>query len=152
MAAMQAAETGHLVISTLHTINATETVNRVIDLFPPQHQREARVSFAGSLRGIVSQRLVPRADGHGRVPATEVLVNTGRVYERIVDPEVTFEINDVIGDGQYYGMQTFEQSLVSLVKDTVITEDEARKASTNPHDLSLALRGVLTRGGENRVQ
>ena len=150
-AAMQAAETGHLVISTLHTIDATETVNRVIDLFPPAHQREARTSFAGSLRGVVSQRLIPRADGKGRVQTVEVLVNTGRVYERITDPEATFEISDVIEEGQYYGMQTFEQSLVTLVKDGVITEEEGRKASTNPHDLSLALRGVLQRG-EHKLQ
>ncbi|MEX2421200.1 MAG: PilT/PilU family type 4a pilus ATPase, partial [Actinomycetota bacterium] len=136
MAAMQAAETGHVVISTLHTIDATETVNRVIDLFPPQHQREARVSFAGSLRGIISQRLVQRADANGRVPAVEVLVNTGRVYERITDPDATFQLSDVIGDGQYYGMQTFDQSLVTLVKDSFITEEQARKVSTNPHDLS----------------
>lgn len=148
VAAIQAAETGHLVISTLHTIDATETVNRIIDLFPPEQQREARVSFAGSLRGIISQRLVVRGDGGGRVPACEVLINTGRVYERIIDPEETFSISDVIQEGQYYGMQTFDQALVGLVKDGVITEEDGRAASTNPHDFMLALRGVLARGGE----
>lgn len=146
LAAIQAAETGHVVISTLHTIDATETVNRVIDLFPPQQQREARVSFGGSLRGIISQRLVPRADGDGRVPACEVLINTGRVYERIVDPSETFSINDVILEGQYYGMQTFDQALVALVRDGAISEEEGRNASTNPHDFMLSLRGVLARG------
>jgi twitching motility protein PilT len=114
-AAVQAAETGHFVISTLHTIDATETVNRVIDLFPPSQQTEGRVSFAGALRAIISQRLVPLADGTGRIPACEILINTGRVYERIIEPSETFSINDVIGDGQFYGMQTFDQSLVQLV-------------------------------------
>jgi twitching motility protein PilT len=146
-AAVQAAETGHLVISTLHTIDATETVNRVIDLFPPSMQNEGRVSFAGALRAIISQRLVPTADGSGRIPACEVLINTGRVYERIIEPSETFSINDVIGDGQFYGMQTFDQALVQLVKDERITEEEGRLASTNPHDFQLHLRGVLTRGG-----
>jgi twitching motility protein PilT len=139
-AAIQAAETGHLVITTLHTIDATETVNRVIDLFPSRQQRQARVSFAGSLRGVVSQRLVPRADGKGRVPAVEVLVNTGRVFERIVEPETTFSIADVIAEGEFYGMQTFDQSLVRAVLDGLVTEADARETSTNPHDLTLALQ------------
>jgi len=146
LAAIQAAETGHLVISTLHTIDATETINRMVDLFPPHQQREVRFSFAGALRGIVSQRLVPRADGKGRVPAVEVLVNTGRIYERIVDPESTIEITDVIADGGFYGMQTFDQALVELVREGMVTEEDARHAATNPHDFNLALRGVLTRG------
>ncbi len=146
LAAIQAAETGHLVISTLHTIDATETINRVLDLFPPQQQREVRFSFAGALRGIVSQRLVPRADGKGRVPAVEVLVNTGRVYERIVDPEATVEIADVIVEGGFYGMQTFDQALVQLVREGMVTEEDARAAATNPHDFNLALHGVLARG------
>jgi twitching motility protein PilT len=146
VAAIQAAETGHLVISTLHTIDSTETVNRVIDLFPPSQQLEGRVSFAGALRAVISQRLVPRADGKGRVPACEILINTGRVYERIIEPQETFSINDVVADGQFYGMQTFDQALVQMVKDEIITEEEGRNASTNPHDFQLHLRGVLTRG------
>jgi twitching motility protein PilT len=147
IAAMQAAETGHVVISTLHTIDATETVNRVIDLFPQHQQREARVSLAGSLRGIISQRLVQKAATGGRLPAVEILINTGRVYERIVDPEATFSIKDVILEGQYYGMQTFDQALVAMVRDGAITEADGRAASTNPHDFTLTLRGVLERGG-----
>ena len=147
LSAIQAAETGHLVISTLHTIDCTETINRVLDLFPPQQQREVRSSFAGALRGILSQRLVARADGRGRVPAVEVLVNTGRIYERIIDPDATVEIVDVIADGGFYGMQTFDQALVKLVEDGTVAEDEARRASTNPHDFALALRGVLARTG-----
>jgi twitching motility protein PilT len=146
LSAIQAAETGHLVISTLHTIDCTETINRILDLFPPAQQREVRTSFAGALRGIVSQRLVSRADGKGRVPAVEVLVATGRVFDRIVDPNATEEIADVIAEGDFYGMQTFDQCLVKLVQGGLVTEDDARRASTNPHDFNLALRGVLTRG------
>jgi twitching motility protein PilT len=146
LSAIQAAETGHLVISTLHTIDCTETINRILDLFPPVQQREVRTSFAGALRGIVSQRLVSRADGKGRVPAVEVLVATGRVFDRIVDPSATEEIADVIAEGDFYGMQTFDQCLVKLVQQGLVTEDDARRASTNPHDFNLALRGVLTRG------
>ena len=146
LSAIQAAETGHLVISTMHTIDATETINRMLDLFPPQQQREVRTSFAGALRGIVSQRLVARADGKGRVPAVEVMISTGRVYERIIDPEATIEIRDVIAEGTYYGMQTFDQALVKMVKDGLINEDDGRRASTTPHDFNLALRGVMTRG------
>ena len=151
LSAIQAAETGHLVISTLHTIDATETINRLLDLFPPQQQREVRSSFAGALRGIVSQRLVPRADGKGRVPAVEVLVATGRVYDRVIDPESTVEIRDVIAEGGFYGMQTFDQALVKLVREGLVTEEDARRASTSPHDFVLALRGVLTRGGVESV-
>ena len=147
LSAIQAAETGHLVISTLHTIDCTETINRVLDLFPPYQQREIRTSLAGALRGIVSQRLAPRADGMGRVPAIEVLVATGRVYDRIVDPEATIQITDVIADGGFYGMQTFDQCLVKLVREGMVAEEDARRASTNPHDFNLALHGVLTRGG-----
>jgi twitching motility protein PilT len=147
ISAIQAAETGHLVISTLHTIDCTETINRILDLFPPQQQREVRTSLAGALRGIVSQRLLPRADGKGRIPAVEILVATGRIFDRIVDPDATYEIIDVIADGGYYGMQTFDQCLVNLVRDGLVTEDDARRASSNPHDFNLALRGVLTRGG-----
>ena len=146
MSAIQAAETGHLVITTMHTIDSIETINRLLDLFPSEHQREVRTSFAGALRGIVSQRLVPRADEMGRVPAVEVLVATGRVYDRILDPEATIEIRDVIAEGGYYGMQTFDQALVKLVRDGLVTEEEAKLASTNPHDFILALRGSLSRG------
>jgi twitching motility protein PilT len=138
--AIQAGETGHIVISTLHTIDATETVNRMIDLFPPQQQRQARVSLAASLRGILSQRLVPRADGRGRVPAVEVMVMNGRIRERIMKPEATGELGDLIAEGDYYGMQTFDQSLLRLVLDGLVSEEDAKEASTNPHDLTLALK------------
>ncbi len=151
LSAIQAAETGHLVISTLHTIDCVETINRLLDLFPPSQQREVRSSFAGSLRGIVAQRLVQRADGKGRVPAVEVLVNTGRVFDRIVDPDETDSIPEVIAEGDYYGMQTFDQALVQLVKEGLVAEDEARRTSTNPHDFDLALMGVMDRRSSTRA-
>jgi twitching motility protein PilT len=141
-AAIQAAETGHLVIATLHTLDATETVNRIIDLFPPEMQRQVRVSLAASLKGIMSQRLVPRADGKGRVPAVEVLINTGRVSERIIKPEETASIPDVMAEGEFYGMQTFDQALVRLVQDGLVTVDDAMEAATNPHDFNLALKAA----------
>jgi twitching motility protein PilT len=146
LSAIQAAETGHLVISTLHTIDCMETINRVLDLFPPQQAKEVRTSFAGALRGIISQRLVPRADGKGRVAAVEVLVNTGRVFDRLVDPNQTDSIIEVMAEGGFYGMQTFDQALVALVKDGQITTEEARRTATSPHDFDLQLSGVLERG------
>jgi twitching motility protein PilT len=145
LSAIQAAETGHLVISTLHTIDAMETINRILDLFPPEQQKEVRSSFAGALRGIVSQRLVSKADGKGRVPAVEVLLNTGRVFDRIIDPAQTDSIIDVIADGDYYGMRTFDQALVQLVKEGLVLVDEARRTATSPHDFDLQLAGVMER-------
>jgi twitching motility protein PilT len=137
--ALAAAETGHLVFSTLHTISATETINRVIDFFPPFEQRQVRMSLAGSLRGIVSQRLCERRDGAGRVPAVEILVATGRVFDRIANADETHEIEEIIAEGEYYGMQTFDQSLLSLYKRGAIDLREALAASTKPHDLRLMI-------------
>ena len=141
-AAISAAETGHLVISTMHTIDATETINRMLDLLPATAQRQARFSLGASLRGTISQRLVPHADGKGRVPAVEALVNTGRVRDRIVDPAATDSIPEVMEEGDFYGMQTFDQALVNLVVAGQVREEDARAASTNPHDFSLALRAA----------
>jgi twitching motility protein PilT len=138
-ASLQAAETGHLVLSTLHTVDATETVNRCIDFFPPYQQKQVRLTLAGALRGIVCQRLVPTVDG-GRVPTLEVLVNTGRVAERIADADKTSEIHDVIADGGYYGMMTFDQSLLGLVRAGVVSVQEAMEAASSPHDFQLALQ------------
>ena len=138
-AALQAAETGHLVLSTLHTVDTTETVNRVIDFFPPYQQSQIRLTLAGALRGIVCQRLVPDTAG-GLVPSHEILVNTGRVAERIADEEKTAEIHDVIAEGSYYGMTTFDQSLLSLVQAGTVTVEHALTASSNPHDLQLQLQ------------
>ena len=115
-ATIQAAETGHLVLSTLHTVDATETVNRVIDFFPPYQQKQVRLALAGTLRGIICQRLVATVDG-GRTPTLEILVNNGRIAERIVDPERTSEIEEVVADGAFYGMMTFDQSLLQLLQE-----------------------------------
>ncbi len=114
-AALTAAETGHLVLSTLHTINATETINRIVDFFPPYQQTQVRVSLAGSLKGIICQRLLATADGKNRVPAVEVLVVNGRIQQAIIDPLITGDIEEIVADGEYYGMLTFDQSLVGLV-------------------------------------
>ncbi len=137
--ALSAAETGHLVFSTLHTISATETINRIIDFFPPHEQRQVRMAVAGSLRGIVSQRLVECRDGQGRVPAVEVLVATGRVFDKIVNAEETHEIDEIIADGEYYGMQTFDQALLGLYQRGAIDLREALAASSRPHDLRLMI-------------
>jgi twitching motility protein PilT len=135
--ALSAAETGHLVLSTLHTIDAVETVNRIIDFFPPHHHQQVRAMLAGSLRGVISQRLVPTIDGVGRAPACEVLTMTGRVRDLISNPEETAKLSEVIAEGSYYGMQTFDQSLLYLYQQGSISMDEALKAATHPHDFKL---------------
>ena len=144
--ALTAAETGHLVLSTLHTIDATETVNRIVDLFPPHQQHQARVALAGSLRGTICQRLVPLADGSGRVPALEIMVVNGRIQECILDPLRGGEIKDIIAEGDYYGMMTFDQSLVELFADGRISMRSAMASASNPHDLKVLLqqRGLIS--------
>ncbi|GAA2525505.1 type IV pilus twitching motility protein PilT [Rarobacter incanus] len=144
-AALQAAETGHMVMSTLHTIDAQETINRIVDFFPPYEQQQVRTALAQALRGVVSQRLVRRADGGGRRVAAEVLVNTGRTAEAIMDPADNPPLSDLIAEGEYYKMQTFDQHLFDLVRDGVITYEEACSASSNPQDLTVELRaaGIL---------
>jgi len=139
-AALSAAETGHLVLSTLHTVDAQESVNRIIDFFPPHEQQQIRLTLAGALRGILCQRLVARADGHGRCVAMEICINTGRVADAIVDKGKTGTITSLIADGRFYGMQTFDQHLVALYRDHMITLDEAMAASSSPHDLEVELR------------
>ena len=138
-AALQAAETGHLVLSTLHTVDATETVNRVVDFFPPYQQNQIRLTLAGALRGIVCQRLVPTLDGRV-VAGLEILINTGRVAERIADADKTHEIHEIVADGAYYGMCTFDQSLLELVRDGRVAVETAMEASTAPHDFQLMLQ------------
>jgi twitching motility protein PilT len=142
--ALHAAETGHLVFSTLHTLDATETINRVISVFPPHHQKQIRLQLASVLRGVISQRLVPRADGHGRVPAVEVMVATESVRACIEDKDKTKLLKDVISSGTaQYGMQTFDQSLYFLLGQGLITEDEALLWATNVGEFKLRLEGVL---------
>jgi twitching motility protein PilT len=143
LSAIQAAQTGHLVLSTMHTIDAAETVARVIDLFPERHREQVRGSLAGALRGIVSQRLLERRDGRGRIPAVEILLNTGRVTERILDPATTAELTSVIAESGFDGMRTFDQALLELAGAGLVAEDDARAVATNPHDFGLALRGEL---------
>jgi twitching motility protein PilT len=138
------------VLSTLHTIDAVETVSRIVELFPPAQQPQARVSLAGALRGVVSQRLLERADGRGRVPAVEILLNTGRVYERILDAEQTGSLAEVIAESGYDGMQTFDRSLLELVTEHLVTEDDARAVASNPHDFSLALGALALEASAER--
>jgi len=139
-AALAASETGHFVMSTLHTTDAAETINRVIDFFPPHEQKQVRLALAGSLRGIICQRLVPRADGEGRCVVMEIAVNTGRIADAIADPDKTSTIAQLVSEGGYYGMQTFDQHLVALLRDGVVSLDDAMHASTAPHDLTVELR------------
>jgi twitching motility protein PilT len=141
--AITAAETGHLVMSTLHTLDATETINRIISVFPPYQQKQIRLQLASILKAVISQRLVPRADGKGRVPALEVLISTARVRECIGDKERTKELHDAISKGfTTYGMQSFDQSLMHLVKQELVTYDEALKHVSNPDDFALRFRGI----------
>ncbi len=138
--ALTAAQTGHFVMSTLHTIDATETVNRIIDFFPPYQQKQVRIMLAGSLRGIISQRLLPRSDGEGRVPAVEVMVMTGRIRDFILDAEATHNIEIAIKEGEYYGMQTFDQCLLDLYEEGLVTLQEAIQVATNSHDFKLLVQ------------
>jgi twitching motility protein PilT len=141
--AITAAETGHLVMSTLHTLDATETINRIISVFPPYQQKQIRLQLSSILKAVISQRLVPRADGKGRVPALEVLISTARVRECIADKDRTKEIHDAITKGfTTYGMQTFDQSLMQLVKKNLVTYEEALKHVSNPDDFALRFRGI----------
>ena len=141
--AMTAAETGHLVMSTLHTMDAAETINRIIGVFPPYHQRQVRIQLASIIKGVVSQRLVPRADGKGRVPAVEVMLASARVRECIDDKEKTKQLNDAISQGYVtYGMQTFDQSLMRLYTSKLITYEEAIRQSSNPDDFALKISGI----------
>ncbi len=138
-----AAETGHLVLSTLHTIDATETINRVIAVFPPYQHKQVRIQLASVLRGIISLRLIPRADGKGRVPAVEVLVATGTIKDCILDPDKTKLIPEVLAQGAiHYGMQTFDQSLFGLYKSELITYEEALRTASNPDDFALRAKGI----------
>ncbi len=141
--ALAAAETGHLVLSTLHTIDAPETISRIISMFPPHQQRHVRLQLSNVLKGVVSQRLIPRIEGKGRVAAVEVLISTARVRELIDDREKTVQLKDAIAQGYTtYGMQTFDQALMDLVKREVISYEEALRQSSNPDDFKLKFSGI----------
>jgi twitching motility protein PilT len=141
--ALKAADTGHLVFSTLHTTDATQTLNRIISFYPPHQHQEIRMVLATALQGVVSLRLVPRADGRGRVPAAEVLVNTAAVADNIRDIEKALNIPDLIAEGTVsYGMQSFDQSLMKWYKDGAISYESALFYSTNPNEFALRISGV----------
>ncbi|MCP4656606.1 MAG: type IV pilus twitching motility protein PilT [bacterium] len=141
--ALLAAETGHLVFSTLHTVDATETINRIISVFPPHHQKQIRIQLGQVLKSIISLRLIPRADGQGRVPAAEVLISTPYIRDCIENKEKTKYIREQISIGtSQYGMQTFDQSLYQLFKGGLITMEEALRRATNPDEFKLKVAGV----------
>ncbi len=140
---LTAAETGHLVFSTLHTTDATETVNRIISVFPPYQHKQVRMQLSAILKGIISLRLVPRADGLGRVPAVEILLATATIRECISDPDKTKLIPDAVSQGKvHYGMQTFDQSLLDLQNSGLVAYEEALRWATNPDDFKLKVKGI----------
>lgn len=141
--ALTAADTGHLVMTTLHTMNVVETITRIISFFPPHQHQQIRLLLAGTIEAIVCQRLLTRADMPGRVPALEVMINTSAIKECIINPEKTAEIPEYIEQGMVqYGMQTFDQSIMKLYKQGMISFEEAMSHATNPEDFDLRLRGI----------
>ena len=140
--AITAASTGLLVISTLRTTTTSETVARIIEMYPPHQQRQVRRTLATALKGIVSQRLLDRADGQGRVPAVEALVMTNRVFDRVIDPEADLAFEELMADGEYYGMQTFDQSLLELYRQGLIGLRDAMAAATHPKELRVSLQSA----------
>ncbi|MGB7350276.1 MAG: PilT/PilU family type 4a pilus ATPase, partial [Candidatus Acidiferrales bacterium] len=141
--ALLAAETGHMVFSTLHTLDATETIQRIIAVFPPPEQKQIRLQMASTLKAVVSQRLVRKSDGVGRVPAVEVLISTGYIRDCIINPDKTRLIRDALAAGtSQYGMQTFDQSIFDLYTKNLITLDEALIRATNPDEFKLRIQGI----------
>jgi twitching motility protein PilT len=138
-ALLQAAEIGHLVFAAMSTVSAIDTVDRFVELFPPHRQRQARASLAATLRGIISQRLLPRAGGRGRVPATEVLVVNARVRDRIADPARLAELEHEMNNGDLYGMQTFDQSLVQLYRNGLVASDDAIAHANSASEMRFSL-------------
>src|SRR5436309_1751820 len=150
--ALSAAETGHLVLSTLHTVDAPASINRIIDFFEPHMQPQARAMLAGTLKGVISQRLVRTVDGSGRVAVCEVLKTTARIKDMIMDPDMTGMIPEAISEGAYYGMQTFDQALLGHLQGGRISEEEAMAMATSPHDFKLmAASGGLSSSSIDQV-
>ncbi len=143
--ALSAAETGHLVLSTIHTVDATESINRMLDFFPPHQHAQARSMIAGTVKGVISQRLVPGADG-GRVAVCEILRMTGRARDMIVDPAQTGKLHEVITAGGYYGMQTFDQALFGHLKAGRVSQEDALRVASSPHDFKLLVQADGRRG------
>lgn len=142
---LTAADTGHLVLTTLHTMNVIETITRIISFFPPHQHQQIRLLLAGTLKAIVCQRLLARSDMPGRVPALEIMVNSGAIRECIMDPEKTVDIHELMEQGQVqYGMQTFDQSIMALYKKGLISFEEAMTQATNPDDFDLRVRGITS--------
>jgi twitching motility protein PilT len=151
--ALLAAETGHLVLSTLHTLDATETINRIIAVFPPHQQKQIRIQLAGVLKAVLSQRLVPRADSTGRVPAVEVMISTPYIRDCIVDKEKTHLIHSAIAQGtSQYGMQTFDQSIYTLYEQGLVSYDEALRWTSNTDEFKLRVQGIATTADMAREQ
>jgi twitching motility protein PilT len=141
--ALLAAETGHLVFSTLHTLDAPESINRIVSVFAPHHQRQVRLQLASILKAIISMRLIPRMDGQGRVPAVEVMISTPYIAECISDREKTGLIKDAVAAGvSQYGMQTFDQSIYQLYRDGYISFEQGMKYSSNPDNFKLRVMGI----------
>jgi twitching motility protein PilT len=141
---MMAADTGHLVLSTLHTTDVVQTIQRIVSFYPPHQHDEVRLSIASNVRAVISQRLIPRSDGQGRVPAVEVMINTPTIKEYILTSEKTPMIHSAVADGfTQYHMQTFDQSVLGLLRDGLITEEEALKNCNNPNELALKLKGIM---------
>jgi twitching motility protein PilT len=151
--ALLAAETGHLVFSTLHTLDATETINRIIAVFPPHQQKQVRIQIASVLKGVVSQRLLPTTDGRGRVPAVEVMVSTAFIRDCIVDKEKTYMIHGAIASGtSQYGMQTFDQSIFGLYSRGQVSYESALRAASNVDEFKLKVQGISTTSDMSRDQ
>ena len=147
--ALLAAETGHLVFSTLHTLDATETINRIISVFPPHQQRQVRIQLSGVLKAAIAQRLLPRADGTGRCPAVEVMIATGFIRDCIIDKDRTSQIHGAIAAGtSQYGMQTFDQSIFDLYEQGLVTLDEALRWASNVDEFKLRVQGISTTAGD----
>ncbi|MEW5794912.1 MAG: PilT/PilU family type 4a pilus ATPase [Candidatus Zixiibacteriota bacterium] len=142
--ALTAADTGHLVLTTLHTLNVVETITRIVSFFPPHQHQQIRLLLAGTLKAIICQRLLARCDMPGRVPALEIMVNHGAIKECIMDPDKTVDIPDLMEAGNVqYGMQTFDQSIMRLYKQGMISFEEAMANASNPDDLDLRLKGIV---------
>jgi twitching motility protein PilT len=151
--ALLAAETGHLVFSTLHTLDATETIQRIIAVFPPPEQKQIRLQLAATLKAVISQRLVKRFDDNGRVPAIEVMIATGYIRDCIINSDKTRLIHDAIAVGtSQYGMQTFDQSLYDLYTRELITYDEALMRASNPDDFKLRIQGIRSAADSAREE
>ncbi len=143
--ALRAAETGHLVFSTLHTLDAKDTVTRIVDMFPAEEQNHIRILLANTLKAVISQRLIPRKDGKGVVPAIEILINVGAIYDALLDPDKIGDIPELMEKGKKsYGTQTFDQSIYDLYSKGLITLKDALTYATNPSDLELKIKGIST--------